>query len=526
MNYRILLAILAVPGAICVGAAQTAAPNPCDAALTNIVDKARLGVENGLPDPFGKAFSPSNVTDFIGVLSGVAAGATCLIVNNKTEVQGGAAPSDTGSTAIAQKGGVAQILTFAVENGGLQREVSGTTITFRGKPMGLLEAFKQYDLFQILAEIQKSPVKRFVNKFSFSLAFDTSRGDVPNTFLANSQQLSSWSVRAEILNHRDEKARRYAVLWQDPGLLADASVVGATEVDALHKLREWPGFLPWTVTVQNRMKDLDDSYGKMKAQLADSTTAAAGKAGVIALQEQFKVAVNELIAELAKLPNRPDLGPLLEPVLASWSKLDVRATKIANYVQKGMLLTADWTTKRDLSLPDLYTNTIIWEMSPSKGRVDDFTFNAAVNWYRVAPSTPAGAGRFKDFNAVGEYAFPFGKLEGIGQFILSFTGKYQRVAKSVVNATSLIGPATTETTPPATPPSIFNTTPPAIANLLPTLEGNLGAFQVKLSIPGGKSGIRIPLAFTAATRSEVFDKPDYRANIGITFNIDALFAKK
>ena len=58
-----------------------------------------------------------------------------------------------------------------------------------------------------------------------------------------------------------------------------------------------------------------------------------------------------------------------------------------------------------------------------------------------------------------------------------------------------------------------------------TIKGNLGAFQVKLTIPGGKSGIKIPLAFTAATRSEVFNKPDYRANVGISFDLDSLFAK-
>jgi hypothetical protein len=49
---------------------------------------------------------------------------------------------------------------------------------------------------------------------------------------------------------------------------------------------------------------------------------------------------------------------------------------------------------------------------------------------------------------------------------------------------------------------------------------------MKLSIPTGKVGIRVPLAFTAASRSEVFNKPDYRANVGIAFDLDTLFAHK
>lgn len=73
--------------------------------------------------------------------------------------------------------------------------------------------------------------------------------------------------------------------------------------------------------------------------------------------------------------------------------------------------------------------------------------------------------------------------------------------------------------------STSSNTPPAINGLLPAIQGHLGAFQVKLSIPGGKSGVRVPIGFTAATRSEVFNKPDYRAHVGLSFDLDALFAK-
>ena len=51
--------------------------------------------------------------------------------------------------------------------------------------------------------------------------------------------------------------------------------------------------------------------------------------------------------------------------------------------------------------------------------------------------------------------------------------------------------------------------------------------QVKLSSPGGKSGIRIPLAFKDryGRGASVFNKPDYRANVGIAFDLDTLLGQ-
>ena len=56
-------------------------------------------------------------------------------------------------------------------------------------------------------------------------------------------------------------------------------------------------------------------------------------------------------------------------------------------------------------------------------------------------------------------------------------------------------------------------------------RGNLGTVQAKLSIPVHDSGVKIPIAFTYANRTELIKEKDVRGNIGITFDLDSLFSR-
>jgi hypothetical protein len=371
--------------------------------LDNIIDKARLGVGAQSSRAFRSASDPSNTTDFIryfrAAVAAAKAGAVKDNQNNQTEHQGGSSAASSGSSALVQKGGISQILSLAVDNGGLQRETSGTTVTFRGRPLGLIQAFKQYDLFGVLSSIETDDSKKFFDKFSFAVAFDTNRGGVQNTLLANSQQLQTWSIRAEIINQRDAKSRRYAKLWTDVSG-KHALKVGDAEAKLLREYLEtaWDEFRDW----RTKLEALGAKYDQDLKDHPDLQET---------LLKKFRVDVKAMLDQVPSLPNRPkDLDTKLAKVTASWKDLDADAQEVVDYVQKGQLLTFDWTTKRDPFLPDLYLNTLIYETSLWKSRTDDFTFNASVNWYRVAPKQPAGAGQFKDFNAVGQYDIPLGNL--------------------------------------------------------------------------------------------------------------------
>ena len=307
------------------------------------------------------------------------ANAVCDSASTKTELQSGSTSGSGGSTSLAQKGAVSELLSAAVDNGGLQREVSGTSVTFRGKPLGLIEAInKQYDFFSTLAAIETDQSKNFFNRFSFALTFNTDRGGVQNTLLANSQQLQSWSGRVEIVNQRDAHRRQYAALWRSVSG-ANASV-GQSEVDALKQLQDqakpWTEFNDWEKSLDTLGKTFDAKISTCQCQ--DPTK-------LEALIADFKAQLQTAMSQGFQLKNQPanlSLPGVLGKVLNGWKKLDTDANKVMDYAQKGQLVTFDWTTQRDPNLPDLFSNTVVYEASPWKQRAHDFTLNAAADWYR------------------------------------------------------------------------------------------------------------------------------------------------
>ncbi len=87
---------------------------------------------------------------------------------------------------------------------------------------------------------------------------------------------------------------------------------------------------------------------------------------------------------------------------------------------------------------------------------------------------------------------------GLGDSTLSFAGKFERVAS---NAVALDG------------------------TVLPNTKGDIAAGQVKLTIPLGDSGIKIPLSVTFANRTELVREKEVRGNFGFTLDFDSLFAR-
>jgi len=66
---------------------------------------------------------------------------------------------------------------------------------------------------------------------------------------------------------------------------------------------------------------------------------------------------------------------------------------------------------------------------------------------------------------------------------------------------------------------------PAGAKAVFAQKGNIGIEQLRLVLGPDKSNIRIPIAVSYSNRTELIDKPAWRAQIGISYDFDALFAK-
>jgi hypothetical protein len=201
------------------------------------------------------------------------------------------------------------------------------------------------------------------------------------------------------------------------------------------------------------------------------------------------------------------------------------------------LATLDFTVKRDPTLPDLSTLTGIWETHVGKRlgkredetldslknlqsrRNHDLTINGALSFFNSPAKLSTGKlYRLRDFKATVQYDIPLGKVEKLGNFVLTNAFRYQRLFED--SPIALLASLNPNLANP--PPMTMGTGATAMAI---AKRGNFAIYQTKLTIPAG-SGVRIPLSFSVANRSELLsEKKDINANIGITFDIDALFAK-
>ena len=170
----------------------------------------------------------------------------------RVDTQLGSPSQSSGSTSLATKGAVPAILGFAVEHGALTRDVNGTVVTFRASPAGLVKALQGEGLLDMYRDYEQSAGFRFASRFSLAASFDTSRGETPNSLLANEQQLSAWSVRVVAYDTRDPRGRKYHDFWTTLAHEQGAALQDVRQrlVDAFGR---WPGFTTWQAAFTSRV---------------------------------------------------------------------------------------------------------------------------------------------------------------------------------------------------------------------------------------------------------------------------------
>ena len=117
-------------------------------------------------------------------------------------------------------------------------------------------------------------------------------------------------------------------------------------------------------------------------------------------------------------------------------------------------------------------------------------------------STPAGsnAGRIRDYQLSGQVDIPSGTIPNIGDATTTFSGVLLALLQQPLGQMVQVNGVDVNT------------------------KGNIGLFQAKLNIKVKNTGVQIPISFTYATRTELVKESDVRGNVGVTFNLDSLFA--
>jgi hypothetical protein len=446
-----------------------------------IVQKKGSG-GSGADEQAGRMFSPRGThTNVFGYALIMAIRPTREDYVKKVEEaridkQVGSDSKSSGSTSLTAKASIPSILGFAVENGALQKDVNGTTMTFRGNWVGLIKALG--DKGFIASYDDDDATTRFLRRASFAISFDTSRGQQPGTFTGSSQQISNYSFRFDVYNKRDPRNSSYTNKWHN--LISDQ---GQALTQNLSKIVSF--FIPLPNPDPNLTPDPN-----LVAWLGAAQSAVAA-----AKPEEVDVVVRKAFEGLRSV----QLAPTTKEVIAEFEKnagsyLEGRS-RLLKEVANGPIVTFEFTNNRPGNQPNYSNFNFIGEVSPFHGRAD-LTTNVSFSIFDKKPVSATGTAR--DFQLSGQLDVPLGDIARTGPFVFTASGKYQHLFSDI----------TTTGTPPTT-----------------AKKGNIGIGQFKLTIPVKGSGVKIPLSVTFSNRSELIKESRVRGNIGVTFDLDTIFSK-
>jgi hypothetical protein len=391
----------------------------------------------------------------------------------RVDKQVGGSNSNSGSTSLVSKGSIPSILGYAVENGGLARDINGTTITFRGNPVGILKALSKSGFIEGYQDADAGT--RFLRKLSFALSFDTSRGQPAggSLFTGSSQQLSSWSLRYDILNHRDPRDKQYNQAWHQL-VSKDVATLSQSLLDLDNALDNDSTFNTW--------------YAAAKAKVE------AASAGGVSEKDATTLIRAEL-EKLASLSLSPEVDSMAEAYAKSYKAFLLSRGNILEIVAKGPIITFEYTNIRKVDQVDQSNFNLIAEGAFIKGHVD-LTANAS---FTILNKIPSGSNldRIQDLDLSGQVDIPLGEVQKIGSIVLSFSGLYKHMMQDTMMASGMMADT----------------------------KGDMGVGQVKLTIPVKGSGVRIPISFTFANRTDLIKEKFVRGNIGLTFDLDSIFAR-
>lgn len=381
-----------------------------------------------------------------------------------------AGESSSGGTSLVAKAGVPAILGFATESGGLTSTTNGSTVTFTGNPVGLVQAMAKKGFISGFQD--QDDFTKFLRKFSFGLSFDTSRGAQPGTFTGNKQQLSGFSFKYNIVDQRDPRDSRHTARWQsitskqatNLALATNNFVIGLVTGPGVPQLNAW-------LASANKELEGATDFSDIRSRL----TAELNKLGDVELPLEQEA--------------------LVEQVGTNFEAFLKERNDILDEISNGWIATLDYTNTRPVGTPSLSNFRFLAEKGAYKGSLD-FTGNASVTIYNSRPTGPKPQ-TLRDFRFAGQLDVPIGDVTKTGKFLISLAGRYQRLLEDE----------------------------PILGSTLVVPKGDIATFQAKLTIPIRGTAFKIPLSFSYANRTELIKERELRGNFGFTFDLDSIFAK-
>jgi hypothetical protein len=405
--------------------------------------------------------------------------------DQRTDQQIGAPPSSSGTTSLVSKGGIPYALGFAVENGAAVETISGTTVTFQINPGGLLNLANDKGFITGFRESEDDPVMKFLRKSAVGLTFDTDRGDQPGVFTGDKQQLSGFSFRYEFVNDRDPRLQKYEADWER--LVA---TVGEEFADTTWATTEAIQNLGTRARPVPTFKEpaLQAWLEQTNGLLADAATI---EQAAQIIRSQADLIPVELVSE--------ETVSAVEKFAQGFQQYEEAKNRLLDKIARGKILTFEYVNRREINAPD--TSNFNFIAATGTGRRVSLTANGSITIFHKRPVpltlTDPRLGRVRDFQFAGQVDIPF-SVGDLGQFDFWFSGRYERLME---DASTQVG------------------------TIIPNTKGDIAVGQFGLNIPIKGLGMKFPISFTFANRTELIKEKEVRGNFGFTFNLDTLLSK-
>jgi len=410
-----------------------------------------------------------------------------ILTFRRADIQAGAGAGSSGTTSAIASPLLPAIFGAAFEDGAIIRTVSGTTITFKINPAGLLCAADPAKAAAV-ARRDDDGCGAFWRGIGATLSFDTSRGN-KNTELTKVQTLQSQfaaaGVRGELINRRKATGAQYLRTFREAfdrwrataEFLANANLETGKEDELEQALVALVGDPRWkTLKPDERVKQV--------------TAIVAAKAKEARVADQTKADVRSAWLSALRTDRALQNAVLNAPVLTveyTFQRPDLATEAVGNAVPPGT------------RPPSLHTGRVIYAQGYKRLNLD-FTSNASVSLF--ADKRAGMSDVFRDFRLGIEGKFTLRELANYGAPTLSFAGLFVHLHQPALGLGLVV----------------FNDTKV-------DKPGNIGVFQTKLEFPTARNSIRIPLSFTYSNRTELIKESDVRGQIGLTFNLDGLFGE-
>ena len=405
-----------------------------------------------------------------------------------TNKQIGSTARSEGTTSAIEKPDFAELLGFAIENGSIQQQIEGTTLTLSTSPYSFVSA-AQGDTATTYKNYS------YLSRLGISTTFNISNQD--NVLLnASRKQLSEWNLRLRLSGDKSDRSEEIEAKWVKD--YSDKFAKPALELTGAFK------DLFRDLELETKRREILDGLSQISSvnkALTDNSLTREQKINEITNSILCRVnsdIVNKIRSGEFKLSS--DLQKrIIEKRLADYNQaINEKKEAITNFEKELEALTFKptytlaYTNKRESEGSDYSTLKILFEKKIEKRL--NWVANAGFSIYH-RPNRMLNQKQYRDFAV----AFSFEGLLGRSPFLLeeldesqitySFTGRYQRLFENKGMADK---------------------------------KADIGAAQFKLEFPLF-TGLSFPFSLTYSNATEESRKDGVRANFGITLDTDKVF---